>query len=123
MCDCLSTVSLFFHTVAPGLFSSGKSTSGVTPGPASHELATIGGGGGGKKIRTKRSKYSRFGDSENATAFGNETFNANVEGEAPNENRSDGGASWLEDGGSDRAIVHTTTTDVSFSKADAGVAM
>ena len=107
ICACLSTLRHFVHSVAPWMLSSSRGTS-KTPkasGPGrSYELRTIGG--------TTGSKHRQFDRLDEQ--FGTES---RVESDFPR--RQSIGSDLSNGDRSDKGIVQTTTTQVTFSQVRA----
>jgi hypothetical protein len=118
MCASLPTLRLFVRTVAPNLMSSTNNSGAKSAGYAgqSGRNRTIGGSTmPGPGTNPKRQHYGRFDDG-NDLEYGMETL---VEGR---KRSSDVGTKNLgahepgwEDSNSDRAIIQTTTTAVTYS--------
>jgi len=125
MCAALPTLRLFFKTIAPGLMSSSGAsrdkttkTSGLS-GLKSRGLPTVGSTAGSSAAKPRRQLYGRFDEEQE---YGMETLVAG--------GRSDGGEfdrrkhgnvsgrddrSKSDDGDSQKAIVQTTTTEITYS--------
>lgn len=110
MCACLSTLRHFVRTVAPRLLSSSKGTStgkSKTGLSSNHELRTIGGTGGRSANRAQYTKFDEPFGSQSRTEAG---FGWKAKGAAASMD----GKSSNDDGGSDKGILQTTTTRVSY---------
>lgn len=135
MCASLPTLRLFFKTVAPGLLTStggrsnDKYSKSGNPSNKTRGLRTI---GGSSAVSTTKPKRQHYGQVDDDLEYGMVTLTVggarkreSEEGKtksAIGEGSDDGdhtATEWHEDGDSERGIVQTKTTVISYSTSKA----